>query len=49
MQQFLAGEQFFVGQNVINFDVVKLVFHGDVEGFDVLTWCLHIFPHCAHG
>jgi hypothetical protein len=32
MQQFLAREQLIVGQNVINFDAVKFVSHGDSEG-----------------
>jgi hypothetical protein len=29
MQWFLATEQFFVGRDVTNFDVVKLVSHVD--------------------
>ncbi len=32
MQWFLVREQLFVNQGVTNFDVVKLVSHGDIEG-----------------
>ncbi len=35
MQWFLVGEWLFVGQSVINFDVMKLVFNGEVEGLCV--------------
>jgi hypothetical protein len=35
MQRFLPWERFFVGQDVINFDAMKHVSHGDVEGLSV--------------
>jgi hypothetical protein len=35
MQRFLARQQLVVGQDVINFDVMKHMSHGDIEGLNV--------------
>jgi hypothetical protein len=51
MQRFLAGERFFVGRNVTNFDAMKLVFHDDTKGLNanITNYAKEVHPYLVHG
>jgi hypothetical protein len=50
MHWFLVRERFFVGQDGTYFDVVKLVFHGDIEGssVDITSNAKKVQPYLMH-
>jgi hypothetical protein len=50
MHWFLAREQLFVGQNVTNSNVMKLVSHGDIEGLsvDITNNAKELQPYLMH-
>jgi hypothetical protein len=51
MQRFLAREQLFVGRDVINFDVIQLVSHGDAKGLsaNITSNAKEVHPYLVCG